>query len=92
MDGIDAAKAELKTMAEMFSFAADWPMIFSEATEYLLEQKRQADQAEAEHKQRMAQAWIDAIAKNGFSGQLNFLPGDQAKAPYYSSPMGGDKQ
>ena len=92
MDGIDAAKAELKTMAEMFSFAADWPMIFSEATEYLLEQKRQADQAEAEHKQRMELALIDAMAKNGFTGQLNLLTGDKAKAPFFQQPMGGHKE
>ena len=92
MDGIDAAKAELKMMAEMFSCIADWPSIYNEVVAYLMEQKKQADQAEAEHKEKMEEAWINAMAKNGFTGQLNFLTGKDATAPFFTTPMGGDKQ
>lgn len=92
MDGLDAAKAELKMMAEMFSCIADWPSIYNEVASYLMRQKKQAELAEAEHKEKMEEAWINAMAKNGFTGQLNFLTGNEAKAPYYSTPMGGDKQ
>lgn len=92
MDGIDAAKAELKMMAEMFSFAPDWPSIYNEVASYLMRQKKQAELAEAEHKEKMEEAWINAMAKNGFTGQLNFLTGKDATAPYFSTPMGGDKQ
>lgn len=92
MDGINAAKAELKTLAEMFSFAPDWPSIYNEVVSYLMEQKKQAEQAEAEHKEKVEEAWINAMSTKGFSGQLNFLTGKEAKAPYYSTPMGGDKQ
>ena len=92
MDGINAAKAELKTLAEMFSFAPDWPSIYNEVVSYLMEQKKQAEQAEAEHKEKVEEAWINAMSTKGFSGQLNFLTGNEAKAPYFSTPMGGDKQ
>lgn len=92
MDGIDAAKAELKMMAEMFSFVADWPSIYNEVVAYLMEQKKQAELAEAEHKEKMEEAWINAMAKNGFTGQFNFLTGKDAKAPYFSTLMGEDKQ
>ena len=92
MDGIDAAKKKLDAMAMDFSFAPDWPDIYNEAMTFLLEQKRQADQAEAEHKEKVEEAWINAMSTKGFSGQLNFLTGKEAKAPYYSTPMGGDKQ
>ena len=92
MDGIDAAKAELKTLAEMFSFATDWPSIYNEVASYLMRQKKQAELAEAEHKEKMEEAWINAMAKNGFTGQLNFLTGKDATAPFFTTPMGGDKQ
>jgi Na+-translocating ferredoxin:NAD+ oxidoreductase RnfG subunit len=92
MDGIDAAKAELKTLAEMFSFATDWPSIYNEVASYLMRQKKQAEQAEAEHKEKVEEAWINAMAKNGFTGQLNFLTGKDATAPFFTTPMGGDKQ
>ena len=92
MDGIDAAKAELKTLAEMFSFATDWPSIYNEVVAYLMEHKKQAELAEAEHKEKMEEAWINAMAKNGFTGQFNFLTGKDAEAPFYTTPMGGDKQ
>ncbi len=92
MDGIDAAKAELKMMAEMFSFAPDWPSIYNEVASYLMRQKKQAEQAEAEHKEKVEEAWINAMAKNGFTGQLNFLTGKDATAPFFTTPMGGDKQ
>ena len=92
MDGIDAAKAELKMMAEMFSCIADWPSIYNDVVAYLMEQKKQADQAEAEHKEKVEEAWINAMATKNFAGQINFLTGNEAKAPYYSTPMGGDKQ
>ena len=92
MDGIDAAKAELKTLAEMFSFAPDWPSIYNEVASYLMRQKKQAELAEAEHKEKMEEAWINAMAKNGFTGQLNFLTGKDATAPFLTTPMGGDKQ
>jgi hypothetical protein len=32
------------------------------------------------------------MAKNGFTGQLNFLTGKDATAPFFTTPMGGDKQ
>ena len=92
MDGIDAAKVELKTLAEMFSFATDWPSIYNEVASYLMEQKKQAELAEAEHKEKMEEAWINAMAKNGFTGQFNFLTGKDAQAPYFSTLMGEDKQ
>lgn len=92
MDGLDAAKAELKMMAEMFSFATDWPSIYNEVASYLMRQKKQAELAEAEHKEKMEEAWINAMAKNGFTGQLNFLTGKDATAPFFTTPMGGDKQ
>ena len=92
MDGIDASKAELKTLAEMFSFATDWPSIYNEVASYLMRQKKQAELAEAEHKEKMEEAWINAMAKNGFTGQFNFLTGKDAEAPFYTTPMGGDKQ
>lgn len=92
MDGLDAAKAELKMMAEMFSFAPDWPSIYNEVASYLMRQKKQAEQAEAEHKEKVEEAWINAMAKNGFTGQLNFLTGKDATAPFFTTPMGGDKQ
>lgn len=92
MDGIDAAKAELKTLAEMFSFATDWPSIYNEVASYLMRQKKQAELAEAEHKEKMEEAWINAMAKNGFTGQFNFLTGKDATAPFLTTPMGGDKQ
>ena len=92
MDGIDAAKAELKMMAEMFSCIADWPSIYNEVASYLMEQKKQAELAEAEHKEKMEEAWINAMAKNGFTGQFNFLTGKDAQAPYFSTLMGEDKQ
>ena len=92
MDGIDASKAELKTLAEMFSFATDWPSIYNEVASYLMRQKKQAELAEAEHKEKMEEAWINAMAKNGFTGQLNFLSGKDATAPFFTTPMGGDKQ
>ena len=92
MDGIDAAKAELKTLAEMFSFATDWPSIYNEVVAYLMEQKKQAELAEAEHKEKMEEAWINAITTNGLSGQFNFLTGKDATAPFFTPPMGGDKQ
>lgn len=92
MDGIDAAKAELKMMAEMFSFATDWPSIYNEVASYLMRQKKQAELAEAEHKEKMEEAWINAMAKNGFTGQFNFLTGKDATAPFFTTPMGGDKQ
>jgi hypothetical protein len=40
----------------------------------------------------MEEAWINAMAKNGFTGQLNFLTGKDATAPFFTTPMGGDKQ
>lgn len=92
MDGIDAAKAELKMMAEMFSCIADWPSIYNEVVSYLMEQKKQAEQAEAEHKEKVEEAWINAMSTKGFSGQLNFLTGKDATAPFFKTPMGGDKQ
>ena len=92
MDGIDAAKAELKTLAEMFSFAPDWPSIYNEVASYLMRQKKQAELAEAEHKEKMEEAWINAMATKNFAGQINFLTGNEAKAPYYSTLMGEDKQ
>ena len=92
MDGIDAAKAELKAMAGMFSFVADWPSIYNEVAAYLMQQKRLADQVEAEHKEEIEKVWIGAMAKNGFSGQLNFLTGKDAQAPYYQKPIGGHKE
>lgn len=92
MDGIDAAKAELKMMAEMFSCIADWPSIYNEVASYLMKQKKQAELAEAEHKEKIEEAWINAMAKNGFTGQFNFLTGKDAEAPFFTTPMGGDKQ
>ena len=92
MDGIDAAKKKLDAMAVEFSFAPDWPDIYNEAMTLLLEQKRQADQAEAEHKKKMEEAWMKAIA-NINPGQFNYLPGKEAQAPYYQQPpMGGHKE
>lgn len=92
MDGIDAAKAELKVMAAMFSCIADWPSIYNEMASYLMKQKKLADQAEAEHKEKVEEAWINAITTNGLSGQFNFLTGKDATAPFFTPPMGGDKQ
>ena len=92
MDGLDAAKAELKTMAEMFSFAADWPSIYKEVASFLMEQKKLADQAEAEHKERMEQAWIDAIMENIHSGQFNLFTGKEPQVPFLASQIGGNKQ
>ena len=92
MDGIEAAKKELNTLATMFSFVLDWPIIFKEAMEYLLEQKRQMEQTEEERRERKESAWINALAQHGINGQFNMLPGKDAQAPYYSTPMGGDKQ
>ena len=45
-----------------------------------------------EHKEKMEEAWINAMAKNGFTGQFNFLTGKDATAPFLTTPMGGDKQ
>lgn len=92
MDGLEAAKRELNTMAAMFSFAPDWPSIYTEAASYLMEQKRQADQAEAAHKERIEKTWIDVMTKKAQSGQFNMFTGREAQAPYYSAQMGGDKQ
>ena len=58
----------------------------------ILRQKKQAELAEAEHKEKMEEAWINAMAKNGFTGQFNFLTGKDATAPFLTTPMGGDKQ
>ena len=57
-----------------------------------MRQKKQAELAEAEHKEKMEEAWINAMAKNGFTGQFNFLTGKDATAPFFTTPMGGDKQ
>ena len=92
MDGIEAAKKELNTLATMFSFAPDWPIIFKEAMEYLLERKKQMEQTEEERRERKESAWINALAQHGINGQFNMLSGKEAQAPYYSTPMGGDKQ
>ena len=91
MDGIDAAKKKLDAMAMDFSFAPDWPDIYNEAMTLLLEQKRQADQAEAEHKKKMEEAWMKAIA-NINPGQFNLLTGNEAKALFFPPPMGGHKE
>ena len=92
MDGIDAAKKKLDAMAMEFSFAPDWPDIYNEAMTFLLEQKRQADQAEAEHKKKMEKAWMKAVLEGAKSGQFNLLTGNEAKALFYPPTMGGHKE
>ena len=89
MNGIDAAMKELNAMAAAFSFARDWPSIFNEATAFLLEKKRLAEQAEKERKEQRDAAVLEAIAQHGVNGQFNFLSGRESQAPYYSSSTGG---
>ena len=47
------SKEEAGCYGDGFFLAPDWPDIYNEAMTFLLEQKRQADQAEAEHKKKM---------------------------------------
>lgn len=83
MDGLDAAKKKLDAMAAEFSFAPDWPNIYNEVMTFLLEQKKLADQAEAEHKKKMEEVWIKAVLERAGSGQFNLLTGNDAKAPFF---------
>lgn len=90
--GSDAALAELKQMAEMFSGCRDWSDINNEVMAFLLEMKQQADQAEAERLAKREAALMSAIASNGLNGQINFMLGQSPQAPYYgTTTKAGDK-
>lgn len=85
--GADAAMAEFRQMAVMFSGCQDWPDINNLVMAFLLEMKQQTDKVAAEQAAKRDAALIDALATHGLNGnQINFLSGQAAQAPYYGAP------
>lgn len=85
--GADAAMAEFRQMAVMFSGCQDWPDINNQVMAFLLEMKQQTDKVAAEQAAKRDAALIDALATHGLNGnQINFLSGQSAQAPYYGAP------
>lgn len=91
LTGLDEAMKDFGKMTEMFSTANDWPQIANEVYSIFESMRIQEKQAEADHQQKLEEAWIGALSKHGF-GQANLLTGNNAKSQYNPFNNKGDNQ
>lgn len=91
--GLDVAMEKFDAMKVMFSGIKDWPDIEGEVTDFFMEKRRQAVQADSERQQQMDQAMVEGLVNGIRVGQANLLTGANSQAPYFStSAVGGRKQ
>lgn len=85
-DGLEPARRALEQMRNCFSIFHDWPEIDCELSDFILKQKKQAEQMAEQRRQQERDAWIVGLTKGLSPGQLNLLTGQASQAPYLSSP------
>lgn len=82
-EGFDVAKKWFDICCANFSCEDDWPLIYKEAYNFILESKRLLD--EEERQRQLDTAMISVLSKTGNIGQFNCLIGSESKASYNST-------
>lgn len=82
-EGIEATKKWLDICCINFSSEDDWPFIYKEAYNFILESKRLLDEKESQR--QLDTALIGVLSKTGNIGQFNCLIGSESKASYNST-------
>ena len=80
-EGIEATKKWLDNCCINFSSEDDWPFIYKEAYNFILESKRLLDKEE----RQLDTALISMLSKAGNVGQQNFLFGSTSQTSYNST-------
>lgn len=81
-EGIEATKKWLDICCANFSGEYDWPFIYKEAYNYILESKKLLD--EEEHQRQLDMAMLNGLSKGGNIGQQNLFLSSTPQASYYS--------
>lgn len=82
-EGFDAAKKWFDLCCINFSCEDDWPFIYKEAYNFILESKRLLDEKESQR--QLDTALISVLSKAGNVGQQNFLFGSTSQTSYNST-------
>lgn len=85
LHGLEAAMRKFDEMKVDFSGIRDWPDIEKEVTDFFMEKRRLALQADGERQKQMDQAWIQGLARGINGGQVVLQTGSNSQAPYYST-------
>lgn len=94
LDGLVKAREEFEQMRRFFSGNRDWPDIEEVVMAFFKERKWVEAQAADERQLQIEKAMMEGLKRGLNPGQLNFLTGAAAQAPYHSttSIIGGHKQ
>ena len=79
-EGFDAAKKWFDLCCINFSCEDDWPIIYKDAYNFILESKRLLDEKESQR--QLDTALISVLSKTGNIGQFNCLMGSSSKVSY----------
>ena len=81
-EGIEATKKWLDICCANFSGEYDWPFIYKEAYNFILESKRLLDEKESQR--QLDTAMINRLSIGGNIGQQNLFLSSTPQASYYS--------
>lgn len=82
-EGIEATKKWLDNCCINFSSEDDWPFIYKEAYNFILESKRLLDEKESQR--QLDTALNSVLSRVGNVGQQNFLFGSTSQTSYNST-------
>ena len=82
-EGLEAARKWFDICCINFSGEEDWPFIYKEAYNFILESKRMLDKEERQR--QLDTALISVLSKAGNVGQQNFLFGSTSQTSYNST-------
>lgn len=82
-EGFDAAKKWFDLCCINFSGEDDWPLIYKEAYNFILESKRLLDEKDSQR--QLDTAMINGLSIGGNVGQQNLFLNSTPQASYYST-------
>lgn len=82
-EGLEAARKWFDCCCINFSGEEDWPFIYKEADNFIIESKRMID--EEERQRQLDTDLFRVLSKTGNIGQFNCLMGSSSKASYNST-------
>ena len=82
-EGLEAARKWFDCCCINFSGEEDWPFIYKEADNFIIESKRMID--EEERQRQLDTALFSVLSKAGNVGQQNFLFGSTSQTSYNST-------
>ena len=81
-EGLEAARKWFDCCCINFSGEEDWPLIYKEADNFIIESKRMID--EEERQRQLDTAMINGLSIGGNIGQQNLFLSSTPQASYYS--------